>query len=307
VFAPTATSVYVLEDPNYPALFGTTPEVAALVSFLGTEFQRFGSSTTIATLDAAQLPDFLSGNRSATLIVANYGCVPSAVLSSQNDSLGSWIRAGGRLVWAGGPLGYFEEPAASSAGGPLPGGMGWAGQVRLLGFPLADPLPVGSEGPQSINSSPMLGVSPSPLAEGLGLAYNGTPFGANVTELTAHGGLSLGFESAPLSSGAAARTSIAYLPVGNGSLVYFGGAVNDPASQYVPEGGVRLAQDVAVLLAFPFTPTPGPVDVRNFDLGPFGTQQVLLQATPPVRSEGVLVQSNVAGAVLFAWAQAVPY
>jgi hypothetical protein len=304
-FTGGASRVAVLEDPNYPALFGTTPEVAALVSFLGTEFQRFGSTTGVTTLDAAQLPSFLTGNRSATLVVANYGCVPASVLSAQNDSLPAWVRGGGRLVWAGGPLGYYEEPAHPSAGGPLPGGLGWAGQLRVLGFPLVDPLPAGPQGPEATNGSPVLGSVASPLAQGLGLAYNGTTFGANLSELIAHGGFSLGFESAPLASGASGRTSIAYLPVGNGSVVYFGGAVDDPANQYIPEGGVRLAQDIALLLAFPFLVVPGPVDVQELDLAPLGSARIQLSVSAPPSSAGVLVQSNVGGAVLFAWSQPI--
>jgi hypothetical protein len=291
-------TVYVFEDPGYPALYGTTLEVDAFAQQLAHEFALLGSSTQVATVDAAGLPSFLSGNHSATLAVINYGAVPTSVLSNQSDSLGSWIHAGGQLLWAGGALGYFQgaDPVGSSAVNP--GSMGWSGELHLLGFPLVDPVSVGAKGPEAGAQDPLLGASPSPMAAALGLGYNATVFGANLTELAAHGGVDLGFDSSPLPSGAAGRSSIAYLPVGNGSLLLFGGAVLDPAGQYIPEGGVRLIQDSATLLAYPFVPLSGPIDVTSTTLGPFSEALLSLAIPGPTTSPTLLVRCALGGALM---------
>jgi hypothetical protein len=304
-FHSQAAEVYVFEDSSYPPLFGTTPEVAALAAQIGLEFQLLGAATTVSTIDAAQLPSFLEANTSATLVVANYGGVPTTVFSNSSDELGTWIRAGGSLVWAGDPLAYYSEPPNVSPSGVWPGGLGWQAQVKLLGFPLTDSVPSPDSSPLSPGSGPIYGVNAAPLAGALGLVYNGTLFGANTTELAAHGGLSLGFSSVAIPGGPAPRTSLAYIPVGNGSVYYFGGAVNVPSGPYVPEGGVRLADDIAQLLAFPFTPSPGPVVVQSLSLGFYAQTQVTLSGSFASSEVGLLVRSNLAGSVLYEWATPV--
>ncbi len=334
-FSNGSHPVYVLVDPSLPALFGTTSEAQGLVDTLGTELSNIGSTTSVGTLTAPQLPSFFSGNRSATLIVANYGILPDPLLSNSSGSLGGWMDAGGRLIWAGGPLGYYATNANGSVPNGGAGGPGWFGQIHLLGFPLTDPpanwsagnltgnlsVPVPSSGtppipgltlsePNNGSSSsnlpipapwpgPMTGGNESGFGAGLGLQYNGTEYGANVTELRAHGGLSLGYLTPPGSDGASPRTSLAYLPVGNGSLFYFGGAVFDPLGNFVPEGGVRLAFDIAQLIAFPFTPASGPVFVEYLNLSAYQSTSVEIAANDTAPAIGLVLQSDVSTSVLF--------
>lgn len=295
---PGERTVCVFEDAGYPSLFGTTLEVAAFVQQLSAEFRTLGSSTEVTTVDAAGLPSFLSGNTSATLAVINYGTVPASVLSNQSDLLGRWLHAGGQLLWAGGALGYYQGPDPYGPAGTLPGSMGWAGEMALLGFPLLDPVAAGPQGPEAGPLVPLLGSTPAPLASAFGVSFNATVYGANTTQLADHGGVDLGFDSAAVAGGPAPRTSIAYLPVGAGSLLLFGGAVLNPAQQYIPEGGVRLTQDASVLLAFPFVPLAGPIATSALTLGPFADDQLRLGSTGPLASPAVVLRCVLAGALL---------
>jgi hypothetical protein len=177
--------------------------------------------------------------------------------------------------------------------------------MRLVGFPLVDLATNGTGVPPPAEALQITATNASPLAGGLGLEYNGSMFGANVSLLAAHGGVDLGFDTVANGSGrgASVRTSISYVPVGNGSVYYFGGAVVDPAGAYVPEGGVRLANDIGQLLAFPLVPAPGPVVTEELNLTAYQQTSVVLRSNTTGAPVGLLVECSVAGAPLFELAQ----
>jgi hypothetical protein len=143
-----------------------------------------------------------------------------------------------------------------------------------------------------------MGSSASPLGGALSLTYNGTLYGANVTQLIDHGGLSMGYETVPGSSGD--RTSIAFLPVGHGALYYFGGGVGSPTHVTVPYAGLRLSLDVAHLLAFNLAPVDGGIAVDDRTIPPAGEVTMVLSVRLSASGLLLLVESSVEGVVFFA-------
>jgi hypothetical protein len=132
------------------------------------------------------------------------------------------------------------------------------------------------------------------------MQYDGTVYGADLSEVEAHGGVSLGYETPPAPSGASGVTSVAYVPVGNGSLFYFGGALDaGPGMVNVPSGGLLLSYDVAQMLDFPYVPSSGPVTILNLDLSGFQSSTVTLGTSDRETGAALLVESQVIGSTFF--------
>lgn len=292
---------YLLADPNFPAVFGGTPDVLALGVRVSQQLTQMGSNQSLRTVTADQLANVLTHDSTGILVVVEYGILPSTIFSNTTDLLGPWIRGGGTLIWAGGPLGYYNGTVGSPPGRWVPSGPAWNGQVRLVGFPLTDPPVAAPPGwPAVPLGGPVMGSIPSPLAQGLALGYNGTIYGANVSQLVSHGGLSMGFLSGTDPNAIGARTSIAFLRVGLGAIYYFGGAVGGPTHQTVPYGGLRLSLDVAHLLAFDLAPVAGRTSTQDTTVPPAGVVTMVL--TIPLSSSGILllVETAVEGVVFYA-------
>ncbi|HZY91734.1 MAG TPA: hypothetical protein VFG07_03030 [Thermoplasmata archaeon] len=273
----TSGSALLLADPTYPSVFGSYSDTLALGDRANTLLREAGSGTTITDVSSAGLADALAANPNGTLIIAEYGVLPPSVLSPNVSLLGNWIRAGGALIWAGGPLGFYQEAPGNGSRACCPGGEGWAGQTSLIGFPLTDPVSGG--GPLNVpGTGPPLGTIATPLDSAFGFEYNGTLYGANVSRLASHGGFSLGYESAaPNAAGQPSpRTSLAYLPLGAGAVYYFGGGIWTPYGQYTPLGGLALSVDIARLVATRFVPLLGPTLVQSVTLPPEETTTVEL-------------------------------
>jgi hypothetical protein len=291
-------------DPSQPAQFGSHDDVVALVDRALVGLRDQDSNTTVSTVTGAALPAVLAGNPQGILIVAEYGILPWTLLSNSSSLLRTWLLGGGTLIWAGGPLGYYEGgpggPSALVPSAPYPDGLGWAGQVRLLGFPLTDPTP-GAPYELRPSMGPLTGWVPAPMQEVLGIEYNGTVYGANTSELAAHGGLSLGFET-PGAAGPGApspRTSLAWLPIGNGSLFYFGGGIWTQFGDAIPQGGQRLGLDITQLIAHPYLPGQGVTDIVPLTLGAFSTESETLQIVTYDSGVALIVQSSVDGVLFF--------
>lgn len=298
-------AVYFVQDPALTAAFGNPAEIELLLGRVQSELAELGSPTHVQVVDGSGLARVVANDSNASSAIVldlEYGALPATVLSNSTNLLTPWLDAGGTLVWAGGPLGYYNGTSVPTPNGTVTGGLGWAAQERLLGFNLADPSPTSVDqrpvpGPVTGNASTSLGI-------GLGLQYNGTVFGANVSTLALHHGLSLGWET-PLGEGPI-RTSLAYLPVGNGSLYYFGGAIVAPPGVYVPEAGERLAQDVAELIAFPFVPYSGPVEVDNVTLAVYGSGALSLTLRNASGPLGLLVSADLSGSVVYEYLEQIP-
>lgn len=283
----------MLVDPSYPAIFGSYADVLALEQRVGALLAAAGAPTQLQPVTAAGLSSVLNATPGGTLIVAEYGSVPPYLLSNRSAPLASWVRGGGTLIWAGGPLGFFEAPAGDGARGCCPGGLGWAGQLAMVGFPLTDPVNASSS-PGEPDGGPTIGTVVPALGAAWGTLYDGTQFGANVSELTAHGGFALGGETA---GAATARTSLAYLPLGAGRLFFFGNAIWSPTGQYTPDGGLALSVDIARLLDAGVLPSGGPAFSTDLDIGGGETVAVTLPVAPGVPA--VLVATASIGGVPF--------
>lgn len=261
--------VYFFADSAYPDTYGSytyTREIGERVALL---LAGVASAPPVGFVDGPGLRDLLDIGGPATVVVLG-GIVPDFVLSNSTGLLPSFVREGGTLIWAGGPLGAQE-------GHPLPNApfewnpMGWAGQVKLAGYRVSDVLANNS-------SSPLLAAEPSPIGSALGIRYNGTPSGANVSELAAHDGLDLGFTSGPDPSGAAPRSSLAYLPVGHGSIFFFGGSFSPGtrAFRFVPSADFSLSADLGLLLGTGYEPAAGASAARDVSLPAYGSAVVTL-------------------------------
>lgn len=290
---PAPSRAMMLVDPSYPTIFGSYADVLALEQRVGALLVTAGAPTQLEPETAAGLLAALNATPGGTLIVAEYGSVPPSLLSTGTAPLAVWVRDGGTLIWAGGPLGFFEAPAGAGARGCCPAGLGWDGQLAMVGFPLTDPVNASSS-PGEPDGGPTIGVSLSPLGAAWGTTYDGTQFGANVTELAAHGGFALGVETA---TAATPRTSLAYLPLGAGQIFYFGNAIWSPTGQYTPNGGLALSVDIARLLDAGVVPSAGPAFATDLAVGGGQTTAVTLPVAPGVPT--VLVATCSIGGVPF--------
>lgn len=294
-YAPEPRPAFVFSDSSSAAQFGTLSDVQATYSRVQVLLGQLGSPTSISLVDAATLPAVLGANADGILVVSEYGVLPASVLSNTTDLIRPWLGEGGTLIWAGGPLGYYTEGVPGSPS-TVTAELRWQGQSELLGFPLTDP-PEHQSPNATPAEGPLLGSIDTPLGNALGIEYTGTAFGANVTEVSSHGGVSMGFETPPNASGASPRTSLAYVPVGHGGLFYFGGGIWTQDHQNFPEAGLRLSLDIGNLLSSPFVPSPGPSVSRTLNLSAFQTTSVHLALDDRGSATGLLVRSAIAGVI----------
>jgi hypothetical protein len=272
--------LFVLADPRYPALYtngGATTldgDAIRIASYLAT----LGNPIPVQTIMGSDARADLTADPHAAFAVIGLPA-PDTLLSNSTSFLAAWVRAGGLLIWAGGPLGY-------ASGHPGPGGsfafanLGWTGQLLLAGYPLTDPARVAAPDTPTMRPPPPLdGTNASRLGSALSTQYYATPAGANVSELAAYGGLDAGFDSAPGAEGPAApRTSIAYVPVGHGGILFFGGADITGYEGYVPfangwitDGTAVISLDIALWLGLGAVPAGTYASSQRVSLGAGGS------------------------------------
>jgi hypothetical protein len=253
-------------------------------------------------VDAAQLATVLAANPRGILVITTE-ILPDTVLSNSSKVLESWLENGGELIWAGGPLGYAEGHW-SPATGFIYDDLGWAGEYRITGFYMEDVL----GNPLILPSGPLLGSTPTGWSEALGLQYNGTMDGANVTQLYYHNGTALGFESVwnvPF-QGTSPRTSLAYVPVGKGSVYYFGGGFWALDIGGLVQYPLYLAGDITLLASSGFQAGPGPSTGEEIEVTAGGSRQLTLSLSDPGAYTTLIVTSQVGGEYLYLWEKSLP-
>lgn len=301
-------NVYFFADPTFPTLFASFTDASVLPRQVTTYLNDLGFHPQVTVVKAPDLLPTLTAHPHAALVVAGPGIVPDSVFSANTSYLANWVRGGGTLLWAGGPLAYFEGHVAAN-GSFVYGNLQWGGESAFVGYPLTQPfgtpLPSGAPPPPGTSSYPPLtGIGPNPLAHALGIGYSGVSAGADLPTLYAHGGLSLGFET-PSGASVGARTSLAYLPLGAGALFLFGGALYSPNQGYIPFASATLAEDIAFLVGLGFRPASGAVDSAPFAIGPLGSEQATL--TLDDRSHGVVgvARASPDATFEFFWSQSL--
>ncbi|MCI4325861.1 MAG: hypothetical protein L3K00_08310 [Thermoplasmata archaeon] len=280
--------VYFFGDPNYPSPYATYTQAVQVAELVGVSLGEDGVSAPVSLVDAAQLPAVLASRGPSTLVVVG-GLLPDSVLAGQSSPVEKWILGGGSLVWAGGPLGYAE-------GHPLPDGtfywdpLLWQGQLDLVGFPLTDPG----------NPAPLSASTPSAIATTLGLEYNGTPSGANVTRVAQFGGTVLGWTTGPGPDGASPRASLVSIPVGAGRVLFFGGAfvAATRPQQYVPLADFTLSADLTLLFQTGFAAHGAGGASLNLELAS-GSRRTVAVSGPFVSGEALLIVSAPSVPVFF--------
>jgi hypothetical protein len=291
-------TLFVLSDPGFQPKYCGPSDVAAMVSSLSSDLSELHSPVDVRTVDAESLPAVLTNHPGSVLLDLCYDFLPDSVFSNNSSLLLSWLRAGGSLFWAGGPLAYYEGHLAPS-GAVIYDSLNWQGQLKLAGFPLEDP--IGS--PEIRSVGPLVSTGATAWSSALGLTYEGTADGANVTQVAKHGGVALGYVSAPAAGPPSPdpRTSLAFVAVGSGGIYYFGGALWGTGSGVVPSGTVALSTDIALLIAVDYVPVPGNPLFQNLSLASFGSGQasflVPISSTPGL----IMVRSEVSGVFLFLW------
>lgn len=289
-------AVFVFYDSGYPVRLASASDVLGLGTRVSYYLSNVRPSIPVSFVDAGILPQVLEANPHAELVIFGYALIPDNVFSANTTLLRSWLDGGGTLVWAGGPIGYFEGHSTSA--GFVFQDLGWSGQTDLLGFPLEDAI----GNPATNSSGPLLSFAETPLARAIGIGYQGTADGANVSEVEAHGGTDLGYDSAP-SSAEAPRTSLAYVPVGKGGLYYFGGALWGTGTGVVPDGDVILSGDIALLAATGYVPEAGTATSVTVVVSPLRATSTSLEISDDTGDALALVTSSVAGSsYLFLWA-----
>jgi hypothetical protein len=270
--------VYFFADSAYPDTFGSytsTHEIAERVSLA---LQQSGIPLDLSFVDGPGLGRLLHASAPGTIVVLG-GVVPDFALSNTTAPLADWVSEGGTLIWAGGSL-------ASEEGHPTRGPFNWdplvwKGQLDVVHYPLSDPGPVDR----------LLANQSTPIGAALGTEYNGTPTGANITELRTHGGYDLGIDSQAGANGSSPRTSLAYQPVNYGSVYFFGGALSAqtrPFPSDVPNGDFALSADLAVLLATGYTPSSGSSVSATIELGALSSATVTLTVPTQALTAGVV-------------------
>ena len=288
--APDAREVYVLADSGYHTYFGSFADVVAQETRIQDQFGVYGRGPTLQQITFSDLPQVMAGHPNAVIVDIEGGLLPSSILPPNSTALVTWISGGGTLVWAGGPLGFFQIAPRGGVLTIVPAG--WKAQTQILGYPLTDPTGNNTARTPLAEPGQLEGTLPSPYATALSNVYAGVPYGANVTEVSQHGGIDLGWDQL----GTHPRTSLALLPVGYGSLYYFGGALGAYGGPSVADAGYALAIDLARLLGDGFTPafTGGPTYIPT-TVPAFGTVSVSLMRAASAGPSALLVQSAVAG------------
>jgi hypothetical protein len=269
--------IYVFADPAYPDTYGSYTATHQVVERVELSLTSSGFSPVIEYVNGSGLLNVVNGPAEGTLVVLG-GVIPDGALSNTTAPLADWVADGGTLVWAGGALGSQEGHPTKGPFNWDP--LDWKGQLDLVHYPMTD---VGPDGPLLANRSTNLGAA-------FGTAYNGTPTGANTSELKAHGGFDLGFDSLGPAPGEAPRTSLAYQPVDYGGIYFFGGsfsAQTRPPSD-VPNADFAFTDDLSVLIASGFVPSAGSGASSNVQLGTLESENVTL-TVPAGEVDGGLV------------------
>lgn len=299
VTGPVVSAVFVFYDPGYFLRFGTVTDLVGLEDRIADYLSHTSPSIPVSLVDAAALPATLGANPHAALVDFGYSTLPDTIFSENSTQLETWLEGGGTLIWAGGPLAYFEGHTTST-GGFVYDNLGWAGQVKLVGYSLEDPI----GNPATTSYGPLVGTVESPIGTSLGITYDGTPDGANLTQLEAHNGTSLGFET-PNSGDTSGRTSLAYVPIGKGGVYYFGGAIWGDSIGLVPDADAALSADIGLLLGTGYVPLEGPTTYTNTFLGYLRSSTVTLSVTGQYSHLVALVTCDVGPTSLFVWSREV--
>ncbi len=297
--------VLVFADQQYRPLYAAFNDVYGVAIRLSSYLTLEHSNLQVQVVDAPNLPNVLTQHPHAFLVMAGTGIIPDSLFSLYANQLPQWIRGGGMLIWAGGPLAYFEgHPTPGVGTGFAHQDLGWNGQVRLVGYDLTDPWFGGpTAGPGPVTSSNV--TYTDEFAQALGVQYSASPAGANLTSLAQHNGVGLGFVGAS-PNGSAPRTSLAWVPVGSGGVFFFGGAIYDPAIGSIPQASVQLAEDIDLLVSLNFRPAAGVVDHQDLSLSP-GQHASATLSIPNASSGAVaVVHSEFQGSLLFWWGDSFP-
>lgn len=281
--------VYVLEDSHASCFFGSLSDVQALIGRVANQYPGL----PIHVVNASGVLGVLSSSPDAILLLLECGVIPVAPADPGDTALQNWLRAGGTLIWAGGPLGFFDQVVRFpqyDLSTP-----GWDGQTNILGFPLVDATPGPAGFPTAFSGDNAVGTIASAAAQALGVTYTPAAYGANVSEVVAHAGQDLGYDTPSNSSSGSVRSSLVFLPVGRGYVEYFGGALWGYSGQYLPNGGASLGFDVATLLGSGARFASGPVELISATVGAYSSYSLSLRYTPRPPGEIAVIRAVVGG------------
>jgi hypothetical protein len=299
--SPNARPIYIVADPSFPSYFGSYADILGQTERVADQFAVFGSTAPLNFVTFAQLPAVLASHPNAVLVDIETGVLPSSILPPNSTAFVDWLSGGGTLVWAGGPLGFFQTGMENGA--PVILHVGWGAQSAILGYDLVDP--TGNSTAETPVAEPGLleGTQASPYAVALSDVYQGVPYGANLTEVVVHGGTDLGWNA----FGPHPRTSLALLPVGYGSIYFFGGGLGAYGGPSVADAGYALAIDLGRLLGDGFVPAYGSTPTYALVTVPaFGSVSELLTRPVHAGPSALVVQSSVAGVTTFFWSAPTP-
>jgi uncharacterized protein YprB with RNaseH-like and TPR domain len=278
--------IYLLEDPSLSCSFGSLEDLEALQARLTQQLAQLGGPLPLRIVDGVQLLNVVATTPGAVVLDLECGVLPVSTVDPGGTVFTTWLQDGGVLVWSGGPLGFFHQvvvgPAVANLTYP-----GWEGQRELVGFNLTDPTPVEYQGPVAEAGDPT-GAFPSPLATAMGFQYTGAVYGANVTQLAAHGGTDAGYDAPGATEESGNRTSLAYIPVDSGVVVYFGGALWPFRGPSIPDGGTDLGYDIALALALGVRPTAAVPQLVDLTVPSDGT--IIVRLGVPVADPVLLVR-----------------
>jgi hypothetical protein len=228
----TNPTVYVYYDSRYPALQVSEHGALGLIDHLEREFVALDQKVTLEVVDADKLAAIVSSGDTDPVIIMASGVLPETVYpKGAEPTIAKWVRDGGRLIWAGEPIGYYR------------------GLKDKLDF--NDVEAIRETMTKQIMGADYFWGAPFPewdissasdqtdIGKALNLSYNWVRTGAEVHTVKDNGGVVLGrtktFDDGTI------RTSIALIPIGKGNMTVFGAGVFNQE--------VQLAEDITRIIA----------------------------------------------------------
>lgn len=216
--ARSISHIVVFQDGQYPYQGASVASVLGVEQDLVNRLARIDPRVTISFADTRQWGQLMSQSGSAahTLVVDVAGVLPRPIYSTKGHGpLISWLRSGGRMVFAGDAPGYYSVTPGAEFLTLVKRQLVLSSAVEIVGTQYLIPANARSYSnwdrpPSPVNSS---------LGTALGTTYTQSVSSLVIRGIQADGGAILGHVGDGV-------TSEAYIPVGAGGVLAFGGVAD---------------------------------------------------------------------------------
>ena len=265
--------VFIYYDGAYPSLGNEPSGWIGIADHLPAELSLRGYSGQIQIVNATGLRRVLTQNFTSIVVIPS-GVFPSTVQNSTQGSVRDWLRAGGVLVWMGGPFGYHSGPVTNRIINPMTANMSIASesQEQILGYQFGLP---------ALNGTSRIAGSNTRFSSALNLTYSDVWTAPTQGVLKTIGGIAIGHTQ---NSSDTSRSSISLIPVGFGRIILFGGPVGNLLTA---DGEDVIAHDAAQVLSLGDLALTPQIGYASFNLSPGVSTLVSFTASFNLTSTGI--------------------